>query len=284
MWRGTLRCGLLLIILWGNTFLLSAQRSLLHLVSPMQSFKIDVKAGSALILSEVPDQYLDKLNNINIPIGYPGLNFSVVTRKALTGHFEFGYQLNYIGLWGDVSQQSKVYRVRTQVLENSYLFCYNLRRTDYYRPHHNLFVYYKIGAITLKNDPRLRLADGSLQQIPGVHAQKFFFSNGAAVGTGVGVGFNQQFNPNFSILGTIEFSRSSDSASDIYKINKIFYDAPNTVNKYMALSVGMSYTFNLIKPKNDGSQFFRGRSETEKRLVRSKIQRQKKRSIRKRWS
>lgn len=277
MYRGRLLDAILLFILfWGITLPLSAQKSLFHLVSPMQSYKIDVKAGSAGMLSEVPSQYLDKLNYVNIPIEAPGLNFTLVTRKAFTGHFEFGYQLSYIGLYGDVNQQSSVYRVHTQALENSYLFCYNLRRTDYFRPINNLFVFYKVGAITLKNDPRLRLPDGSLQEIPGVEAQKFFFSNGAAVGTGVGMGFNHQFTKNFSVLGTVEFSRSSDSAGDIFKASKIFYNSPNTVNKYLSLAFGASYTFDLMKPKDKSSAFYKANSETEKRLLNARIERQRK--------
>lgn len=273
---------LLLFLCLGIAVPLTAQKSVFHLVPPMQSFKIDIKAGSAGILSEVPAQYLNKLNNVNIPIDAPGVNLALVTRKALTGHFEFGYQLNYIGLSGEVKQHSNSYQVHTQVLENSYLFCYNLRRTDYFRPLNNCYLYYKIGAITLKNDPRLRMENGSLQQIPGVKAQKFFFSNGVAVGTGVGVGFNRQLTPNFGLVGTFEFSRSSDSAGDIFKVNKIFYNSPNTVNKYMALSFGVSYTFHLVKPKNENSGYFKARSETEKQLRIAQIARQKKRAARRR--
>lgn len=280
--RGSKLCGILLLVaLWGMAVPLSAQKNAFHLVPPMQSFKIDIKTGSAAILSEVPSQYLDKLNNVNVPTNVPGVNLSVVTRKALTGHFEFGYQLNYIGMYGKVKQQPNTYQVHTQVLENSYLFCYNLLRTDYYRPLNNCYLYYKIGAITLKNDPRLRLPDGSLQDIPGVKAQKFFFSNGVAVGTGVGVGFNRQLTPNLALVGTFEYSRSSDSAGDIFKINKIFFNSPNTVNKYMALSFGISYTFDLVPPKNENSGYFKARSETEKRLRIAQIARQKKRAIRK---
>lgn len=279
--RGGFCYTLLLLMLLVIAVPLAAQRPFLHLVSPMQSYKIDVKFGSARMLSEVPAQYLDKLNNVNIPIGFPGVNLSVVARKAFTGHFEFGYQVNYIGLYGNVKQQSQVYRVHTQVLENSYLFCYNLHRTDYYRPVNNCYIYYKIGAITLKNDPRLRLPDGSLQEIPGVKAQKFFLSNGIAVGTGVGIGLNRQITPNFSVLGTFEFSRSSDSVGDIFKVGKIFYDSPNTVNKYLALSVGASYTFNLMQPRNKSTEFYLARSETEKRLLLSKVKRQQKRAARK---
>lgn len=272
---------LLLVALWGMAVPLSAQKSPFHLIPPFQSFKIDIKTGSAAILSEVPAKYLNKLNRVNVPIDMPGVNLSLFTRKALTGHFEFGYQLNYINLYGKVKQQPNVYQVHTQVLENSYHFCFNLLRTDYFRPLNNCYLYYKIGAITLKNDPRLRLPDGSLQDIPGVKAQRFFFSNGVTVGTGVGVGFNRQLTPNFALVGTFEFSRSSDSADDIFRINKIFYNSPNTVSKYMALSFGISYTFDLVKPKNENSPYFKARSETEKQLHQAQIARQKKRTVRK---
>jgi hypothetical protein len=125
------------------------------------------------------------------------------------------------------------------------------------------------------------MPDGSLEEVPGTEKQKFFFSSGAAVGTGVGIGFSHLLASNFSVLGTFEFSRTSDSAGDIFKVEKIFYNSPNTVNKYMALSVGVSYTFNLIKPRDKSSVFYKSNSETEKRLLTHRIKKQKQRWSRK---
>jgi len=245
----------------------------LHVVSFAQSWKLDARIGSTMMLSKVPDQYLGILHNVRPATFVPGLNASLSVRKAFTGHLEMGYQVQYIDISGDVDQAANTYSVHTQGIEHNTLFLLNLKRTDYYRPAFNAFTYFKITAILLKNTPRLRLPNGDLQTDPSLWQNTSFIEN-AGVAHGLGIGFNHQINPNLSLVGTIDYNRTFNVVSDIYKIQKLFISSPTTVNHYASLSFGLSYTFNFVEPSKR-SKFYNAERETVRQLKQAKLKKQR---------
>lgn len=250
----------------------SAQKPKLSSTSWRDNWKIEIKTGAGAILSKVPEQYLQRINSVNVPTITPGITGVAAIRKGISKHFEMGYQFNYLYVQGDVTELNQTYRVRTQALENNFLIGYNLKAVNEYRPPYNYFIYYKVGAIALKNEPHLRLPDGSLSpEGPLVEHSKFI--QNVAVGTGLGLEITRQLTNNISLNGTFELSRSSDLASDTYQLQKIFYNSPNTVNRYTSFCVGVCYTFNLYQRKQ--SQFFRTHTLTEKMLKIDRIKRKK---------
>ncbi|MDP2338070.1 MAG: hypothetical protein Q8N05_16815 [Bacteroidota bacterium] len=236
------------------------------------NWKIELKTGFGALLTDVPEKYLDRINNVNIPKNVPGVTGILSFRKGLTPHLEMGYQFDYMQINGNVEQNSKNYNVRTQTLGNSFLVLYNLKKTDVFRPRFNYFGYYRIGAVSLKNDPVEILQDGSQVSVAGSSGNNKYQTNVAVI-TGLGIGLNYQFTNNLNIVGSFDLNRSSDAVADIYKFHKIFYHSSNTVNNYSSIAVGLCYSFNLSKRKK--STFTKAGTETDKRLIQSKISREK---------
>ncbi len=241
-------------------------------VSWRDNWKIDLKAGIGVMLSDVPEKYIERINNVNIPLTTPGAAGFLCIRKSITPHFELGYQLDYLQIDGKVTQNAIPYQVKTQAFGSNFLMSYNLRRTDKFRPEWNWLVYYKIGAVSLKNNPTQILNDGSSIPNTGSSGSSSIIKN-VAVLTGFGLGVNHQISNNLSVIVTVELNRNADEVNDVYKIHKIFYHSENTVNNYIVAGIGMSYTFNFSEIKN--SSYFNSRTETERRLLLSKIRKAK---------
>lgn len=236
------------------------------------NWKIDVKTGIGALLSEVPEKYLNRINNVNIPVKVPGTTSILTVRKGLTPHFEMGYQFDYMRIQGIVKLEESSYNVLTQAFGSSFLVLYNLIRTDDYRPRFNYFGYYKIGAVSLKNNPGEIKQETDLKHVSVSQDGNEFVKNVAII-TGIGIGVNYQMNNNLSMVGTVDINRSSDAVAEIYKIHKILYHSSNTVNNYSSLTLGLCYTFNFSEQKK--SSYFDSRTETEKKLIQSKIRRKK---------
>lgn len=242
--------------------------------SLIDKWKFDFRTGSGTLLSEIPDKYLDRINNVSVPLKSPGLANIVSIRKGIGPHLELGYQIDYLSIRADVFQDKLQYDVNTKAFANSILLLYNLKRTDKYRPRLNYYCYYKTGAISLSNDPREKYPSGNKKALVPV-SQTDYLKNVALL-SGLGIGLNVQLNNNFSLTGTFEYNRISDIASDIYKFHKLFYDSGNTLTHVTCLNAGISYAFNFSEKKK--STYFRSRTQTEKRLLNQKTVRKKGRS------
>lgn len=241
-------------------------------VSWRDNWKIDLKAGIGVMLSDVPKKYIERINNVNIPLTTPGAAGFLCIRKGISPHLELGYQFDYLQIDGKVTQNSIRYQVKTQAFGSNFLMCYNLRRTDKFRPEWNWLAYYKIGAVSLKNNPTQILNNGASSSGTGSSGSNSIIKN-VAVLTGFGLGMNHQISNNFSVIATVELNRNADVVTDVYKIYKIFYHSENTVNNYIVAGIGLSYTFNFSEIKN--SSYFNSRTETERRLLLSKIRKAK---------
>ncbi len=254
-----------------------SQDSIWKLTYWLDDWKIDAKSGIGTILTEVPPEYLGLLNNINIPVGKIGTANIFSLRKSITPHLEMGYQFEYLQILGNVNQEDVNYQVKTQAFGSNLMFLYNFKRTDKFRPRTNYLLYYKIGTISLKNNPQTIWTDGTppIKYVPA--AGNDFISN-VAVLTGLGVGINRQFTNNLSMICSFEINRTSNVAQDIVQIQKLFYHSKNTVNNYSSLTVGVSYTFNLSKHKTSGIYNFR--TETEKRLLQHRKSNAQRKSLR----
>lgn len=256
------------LIFWIST--LSAQNFGTR-TSFVENWKIELRGGSGALLSPVPDQYLSRINHVNIPLHAPGPLGTFAVKKGFMGHFEMGYQMDLMHVRGTVEEKSELFSVRTTALAHNILVLVNLKKTNEYRPRTNFSLYYKAGAIYLKNVPRRILPDGSFQEMPNEMANSTFIDN-LAIGTGLGLGMNRQWSENFSFTGSVEYNRVSDLPGDVYRISKLFYDSPNKINTFLTLTGGVCYTFNFSGKENP--VFFVPRTETERRLIQHrKIQR-----------
>lgn len=230
-------------------------------------WKFELRTGSGILLSSVPEQYLPNINHVNIPLHTPGPVGVLAVRKGLMAHLEMGYQLDIIHVQGKVEERTELFHVRTTAVAHNFLVIFNLKSTQHYIPRTNFSLYYKAGAINLKNLPRKVLPDGSLQELPKELINTHFMHN-LAIGTGIGVGTNRQLTEYFSFTGALELNRSSDLADDVYKPGKLFYNSPNKVNNYITLTAGICYTHNFSRKKSP--VFFVPKSETHKRLIQHK--------------
>lgn len=181
-----------------------------------------------------------------------------------------GYQLDVFRIQGKVDVMETPVRVLTKAITHTYMVQYNYKGTNDFKPVYNYFIYYKTGAISLQNNHLDALPYQPDSETS--RTENKYISN-VAVLTGIGTGLNYQISKNFSLTGSFDLNRSSDSAGDVFQIQKLFYRSPNTVNRYIAFTFGTSYWFNFTKPKK--SSFFRARTETEKVLIQSKIQQHK---------
>lgn len=250
-----------------------AQKPKLKSTSWRDNWKLEFKTGVGSLVSPVPEKYLDKINNVNIPLFVPGPMGVFSFKKGITSRLEMGYQFDILRIQGKVDVRGTDIKVLTQAYTHSYLVQFNLRETNDFKPLFNYFLNYKIGGVSLKNEPQEKLPDETDQAV--VDSEKKYASN-VAVLTGIGLGMNYQLSNNLSLTGSFDLNRSSDSAGDALQIQKLFYNSPNTVNSYIALSVGLSYWFNFSKTK--ASSYFKARTETEKLLLQSKIEKKKGRS------
>lgn len=253
---------ILMLILSGFSAVTSAQNFATR--TPLSdSWKIELKTGTGFLISSIPEKYLERINNVKMPVFVPGVSGVFAVKKGLFGHLEMGYQMDLIYVQGNVGRQPEMYNVQTSALANNFMILANLKSTRHYRPRTNLSLFYKLGAINLKNIPRYVLPDGSFQDIPDLAFTSFI--NNVAVGTGIGLSFNRQWTEHFSFTGAIELNRTSDNTDDLYRISRLFYQSESTVNNYMMLNAGICYTFNLkSKPS---PTFHRRISHTENRLI-----------------
>lgn len=255
-----------LLVLITFPFEILSQEPKLRSTSWRDNWKMEVKLGTGALITPVPDKYLSRINNVNIPLRTPGPVAIFSFKKGITNHFEMGYQLDLFRIQGKVDVMDMPVRVLTKAITHTYLVQYNYKGTNDFKPLYNYFIYYKTGAISLQNNPLDKFSGQVDAGFP--NFENKFISN-VAVLTGMGGGINYQFTKNFSFTGSFELNRSSDSAGDVFQVQKLFYRSPNTVNRYMAFSGGISYWFNFTKPKK--SSFFKARTETEKVLIQSKI-------------
>lgn len=233
------------------------------------NYKLEVKLGTGAVITPVPDKYLSNINGVNLPVMKPGFAGLLLAKKMVSGHVEMGYQFEFFSLGGVVEQHASRYDLRTTALANNFLLIYNFKNIRNPRPQTNYFFYYKVGAISLKNVPRLIADDGPL----GTPVGDKGFLNNVAVGHGGGVGFNTQLSDQFSLTGTVELNRTSDAAADVYRIDKLFYHSGSSVNSYFTVSGGICYTFNLGTKEKKGSPHIH--SETSQ----SKVVRNNKRNL-----
>ena len=239
-------------------------------ISWRDNWKLEIKTGTGALLTPVPEKYIDRTNYVNIPLHTPGILGIFSVKKGITSHFEMGYQFDYVRIQGNVPVQNTDVKVLTQAYTHTYLVQYNLKKTNKFKPPLNYFLYYKIGGISLKNDPLDELPDGT---VPASAETKEKFASNVAVLTGIGAGINYQLNKNFSLTGSLDLNRSSDAVEDIYQIHKIFYPSSHSVNSYISLSFGLSYWINFSRQKE--SAYFKPKNETDKRLIQSRIARKK---------
>jgi len=234
------------------------------------NWKLEFKTGSAAILTPVPDKYLERTNNVNVPLRAPGAIGIFSIKKSITPHLEMGYQLDYMRIKGMVDNDKTEIKVLTQAYTHTYQIQYNIKSTEDYKPLYNYFLYYKIGGISLKNDPLDQL-QAEVESGSSVSVNKFV--SNVAILTGIGAGINYQLSNNLSLTGTFEVNRSSDAIEELYKIHKLFYSSSHSVNNYIELSFGLSYWFSFGIQKR--SLFYNSRNETDKQLKRKRIEKKK---------
>ena len=247
-----------------------AQKPKLKSISWLDNWKLEIKTGTVVLLTPVPEKYLELTNYVNVPTGEPGSLGTFSIKKSITSHIEMGYQFDYIRIKGKVNVSNTNVEVLTQSYIHTYQIQYNLKKTNKFKPLLNYYLYYKIGGISLKNDPLDPLPQGTA---PVTSESKKKFASNVAVLTGIGVGINNQLSNNFSLTASFDLNRSSDAADEIYKVHKLFYHSSHTVNNYMELSIGLSYWFSFgSRKKND---FYNSRNETDKQLTLSRIEKKK---------
>ena len=216
-----------------------------------------MRTGLGTLITPVPEKYLEKINDVNVPLNTLGPAGVFAVKKGITSHFEMGYQLDFLSIKGFVDKKGQDIKVLTQAYTHTYQILYNFRSTNEFKPPINYFLHYKIGGVSLRN----KILDNP-------SANNDYIKN-VAVLTAIGGGINYQISKNLSLTGSVDLNRSSDSVGDLYQPQKLFYNSPNTVNRYMVFTGGISYWFNLSQSKK--SSFFKARTETEKVLIQSKI-------------
>ena len=253
----SLRRGLLLLL-----FLFSilcypvAAQSDKGLITPenlLRNWKVAVKGGTVMLISEVPvplenpRQYLQYINNMNIPVWKPGIAGTLTTRKMLSAHWEMGYQLELLQLRGEAMRLTttgsrSVTSVRTTGVGQNFTIGYVFREAWINNPKTNYTLAYKVGSLHINN------RDERDQNAPNGNVMVETFSNVAVI-TGLVNEFTFNLNRDLSLMLTAEFNRSSDTPRDIYKPYKLFYYSSHTVNNFINISVGLSYQFGFVKNK-----------------------------------
>jgi len=170
-----------------------AQKPKLKSTSWRDNWKLEFKTGVGSLISPVPEKYLDKINNVNIPLFVPGPMGVFSFKKGITSRLEMGYQFDILRIQGKVDVRGTDIKVLTQAYTHSYLVQFNLRETNDFKPLFNYFLNYKIGGVSLKNEPQEKLPDETDQAV--VDSEKKYASN-VAVLTGIGLGMNYQLSNN----------------------------------------------------------------------------------------
>ncbi len=237
-WRAALMILMILLPAWAATA--QPKKGLITPENLLRNWKVVIKGGTAMLMSEVPDEYIQFINHVNIPTWTAGLSTTLATKKMLSAHWEMGYQLEYMQIRGTVLEGIKNHAVQTIGLGNHFTLGYVFREAWINNPKTNYTLAYKVGGLTIDN--RLIHPDNSL------NGNSSFLRNLAVV-TGLINEFSFNINKDWSLNATLEFNRSSDNPADIIKPHKLFYFSPNTVNNYLNISVGMSYQFGLVKNK-----------------------------------
>jgi hypothetical protein len=209
---------------------------------------IELRGGTGVILSEIPEKYLDRLNNVNIPQGTLGLASSLSIKKMASPHFSVGYQLDYMRVRGvgqpaeSTPGSSEKVDVLTQGMGHNFVLdFYFKKRTNEQKLNYSLS--YKIGALSLNNKP--------LDEEDVIETD--FLSNIAVI-TGWNAGVIYKFTESIRFTFNAELNRSSDTISDIYKPHKVFYQSTNTVNHYLFLTAGVNFQLNFKEKKTDVKQ------------------------------
>lgn len=282
MCGGIFNYGSMLLALLAIAFQAPAQKRKMLLLPLAQAWNVEAKSGAAMIHSPMPDHYLWMLNNVNVPVQVPGLYSALSLRKTITAHLEAGYLLAFSDYSGDVKQKRHSYLAHTNGLEHSFQLFYNFRRTDNIRQRFNYYAWYKCGVVSLKNDVSLYLNSGKLYRNPDLQVDDFFTSY-AVIGTGVGLGMNYRIANDIYMVGACEYNRSTDAIADVYKIHKVFFPSPQTVNHYSSLSFGLSYRFDLVEARKKNISYYQRRSELGKRLKQVQIKHKRKQKAKRGW-
>ncbi len=208
-----------------------------------EGWKLELRTGTGVLFSEVPEKYLDNLNNVNIPAGRFGFSGNAALRKMATKHFEVGYQFDYMRIRGyaqpSASEPAGDVEVLTQGMGHNFILSYYfLEREE--EELLNFFLQHKIGALSLNNK---RLGYSGEQDATD------FLSNIAVI-TGIGAGVTYKLNSNLRLTGMAEYNRSSDTMQDLYRPYKLFYYSPNTVNNFLFVSIGINFRMDFYKKDN----------------------------------
>lgn len=226
------------VLLMATSLQAQSDRGLITSGNLLRNYKVSVKNGTAMLMTDVPEEYLPFINNVNIPTWSPGVSGAVIFRKMLTPHLEMGYQFEYMQIRGSVPHYGGSVPVRTTGLGNNFTIGYVFRESWIDHPKTNYTLSYKVGGLTINNqyvNPESAPQNNSR-----------FLSNLAVV-TGLVNEFTFNLNEKWAVLLTAEFNRSADTPRDIYKPWKLFYHSPNAVNNFITISAGLSYQFGLIK-------------------------------------
>jgi hypothetical protein len=211
-------------------------------LNPLKEWKLGLKTGTAMLMSEVPHKYLENINNVNIPVFQPGLATAISIKKLITPHIEMGYYFDYMRIrgTGDIAggESTGTAKVLTQSYGHNYTIGYVFRNPEEDAVKPNFTILYKIGALSLKNK---FLGAGAAEN------QKQGFLSNVAVITGLINEFSFPLSPDLKVTASAEYNRTSDSPGDVLKIYKLFYFSPNTVNNYLTLNAGISYRFSFTR-------------------------------------
>lgn len=207
------------------------------------NWKVDLRGGVANVVTDIPTRYLRHINFVNIPTNTPGSDITFSVKKVISSNIDIGYQFDYVNVKGTVPQNDLRYKVATQAFQHNFILGYNFFDPDKTKSKINFGVYYKVGGISLKNFPQLINSDGSIYSADLLNKNKFL--SNIAVLTGAGLNINYKISEKIKIESSFEINRSSDNGFDIYNIPKVFYNSPNTVNKYITSTIGLSYSFDF---------------------------------------
>lgn len=230
-----------MLFLMHLTHFLGAQTFRVNYAGAGEGWKLELRTGTGVLFSEVPEKYLENLNNVNIPAGRPGLAAIAALRKMATKHFEVGYQFDYMRIRGYAKPKSteemvEEVEVLTQGMGHNFILSYYFREREEEDPM-NFFLQHKIGALSL-NNKRLGYA--------GEQAGTDFLGNIAVI-TAIGAGITYKLNRNVRLTAMAEYNRSADTMQDLYRPYKLFYYSPNTVNNFLFISAGISFRFDFRK-------------------------------------
>lgn len=218
----------------------AAQTFRINALGPGEGWRFELKTGTGALLTEIPEKYLEKVNNVNIPTGRLGMAAQFSVKKMSMGHFALGYQFDYMRIHGEVlpakipGSAEKVEVLTQGIGHNIVLAWYLKKREDENK--FNFSLYYKMGGLSLDNQP---LDEGGTEYI-----KKNFLANVALI-TGWGAGIYYKHNRRVRFVLNAELNRTGDLARDIFQFYNVFLDSPNTVNKYLNITAGVNFELNF---------------------------------------